>query len=213
MLKKISSATLLIGISIFSQIETAQAEMPGFYAAAQLGYANTHINTGNLVTINNGSTPVALPDLHNPAFAYRLSFGYQFNRYVAAEFGYRHFSNTDIAVFIPNNYSAAASSKERAYDLVAKGMLPLSMQLSGYGKLGVAYVKANSQGYASTTANYTATTNSYSNTWQPTFALGLSYALKPNVPVDFSWNRMQKLGGNSAPSSDFYAVGVSYYFG
>lgn len=214
MLRKIPSATVIISFSMLALSQTAHAEMPGFYAGAQLGYANTHIHTNDLVAINQASTPIPLPDLNNPVLAYRLSFGYQFNRYFAAELGYRHFNNTNINVFIPNAYSATASSKERAYDLVGKGILPLTTQLSAYGKLGMAYVKANSQGYATTTSPYTAFTTSYSNTLEPTFSLGLSYALKPNVPVDFSWNRIQKLGGNSAaPSSDFYALGVSYYFG
>jgi OmpA-OmpF porin, OOP family len=214
MLKKISTATLLVGIASFTMAQAAQAEMPGFYASAQLGYGNTHINTNDLVTINNASGSVGLPDLNKLAIAYRLAFGYQLNENFALEMGYRRFSNTNIGVSLPNAYTAYASSKERAFDLVGKGIIPLTSQLSAYGKLGVAYVKANSQGAASATSPYTASVSDYSNTLEPTFGLGISYALKPNVPIDFSWNRIQKLGGgNHAPSSDFYAVGVSYYFG
>lgn len=210
MLKKISTATLLIGLCA---TQAAQAEMPGFYASAQLGYGNTHINTGNLVTVNNGTSPVGLPDLNNWAIAYRLSFGYQLNQNLAIEVGYRRFSNSDITA-AGANYLATASTQERAFDLTGKAILPLTTELSAYGKLGVAYVKANSQGYATTSGTYTSASNSYANTLEPTFGLGISYALKPNVPIEFSWNRIQKLGGgNHAPSSDFYALGVSYYFG
>ena len=214
MLKKISTAALLVGISIFSLSQTAQAEMPGFYAAAQLGYGNTHINTGNLVSITNGFSPVTLPDLNNMALAYRLSFGYQLNQNLAIELGYRRFSNTSINAGDGSHYSAVASSQERAFDLVGKSIIPLTNQFSVYGKWGIAYVKPNSHGVANTTSGYTASTTDYSNTLEPTFGLGISYALKPNVPIDFSWNRIQKIGGdNHAPSSDFYAIGVSYYFG
>lgn len=213
MLKKISTATLFVSIAAFSITPAARAEMAGFYAGAQLGYGNTHINTGNLVTVNNGTSPIALPDLNNWAIAYRLSFGYQLNQNLAVELGYRRFSNTNITADNAN-YLATASSQERAFDLTGKAILPLTTELSAYGKLGVAYVKANSQGYASTTEPYTSSGNSYANTLEPTFGLGISYALKPNVPVEFSWNRIQKVGGgNHAPSSDFYALGVSYYFG
>ncbi|MDQ8038856.1 MAG: outer membrane beta-barrel protein [Rickettsiella sp.] len=211
MLKKISTATLLI--SSLSMIQAARAEIPGFYASAQLGYGNTHINTSNLVNVANAGTPIGLPNLNNNAIAYRLAFGYQMNENFAVEFGYRRFSNTDISAS-GTNYSAGASSKERAFDLVGKSIVPLINGLSAYGKLGIAYVKANSQGYASATSPATTSFSSYSNTLEPTFGLGLSYNLKPNVPIDISWNRIQKLGGNNhAPSSDFYAVGVSYYFG
>ncbi|WP_218813308.1 outer membrane beta-barrel protein [Rickettsiella endosymbiont of Dermanyssus gallinae] len=211
MLKKISTAALLIGICI---TQSARAEMDGFYAGAQLGYGNTHINTSNLVTINNGVSSVALPDLNNWAAAYRLSFGYQLNKNLAVEVGYRRFSNSEITATGGTNYLATASAQERAFDLTGKAILPLTKELSAYGKLGVAYVKANSQGYATTNGSYTSTSHSYTNTLEPTIGLGISYALKPNVPVEFSWNRIQKIGGgNHAPSSDFYALGVSYYFG
>jgi OmpA-OmpF porin, OOP family len=214
MLKKISTATLLV--SIFSAItQTAHAEMPGFYASAQLGYGNTHINTSDLVTVSNNTSPVSLPNLNSLALAYRLAFGYQLNENLAVEMGYRRFSNTDIGVSTAN-YTVGASSKERAFDLVGKSIVPITHQLSVYGKLGIAYVKPNSQGYSSgaTATSYKVVTHDYSNTLEPTFGLGISYALKPNVPIDFSWNRIQKLGGdNHAPSSDFYALGVSYYFG
>lgn len=213
MLKKTATATLFVGITVFSITQSAQAEMPGFYASAQLGYGNTHITTSDLVSINNGASPVALPDLNNWAAAYRLSFGYQLNENLAVEFGYRRFSNTYINASGGNHYLATASSKVRVFDVMGKGIWPLTPKLSTYGKLGIAYVKTNSQGYAETTGSYSAYTNDYSNTLEPAFGLGISYALKPNVPIDFSWNHIQKLGASQAPSSDFYALGVSYYFG
>jgi opacity protein-like surface antigen len=214
MLKKISTTALLLGISAVALSQAAHAEMPGFYAGAQLGYGNTHINTSNLVTVHNGSSSIALPGLNKIALAYRLSFGYQFNRSLAVEFGYRRFSNTDINAGDGANYYASASSQERAFDLVGKSILPLTNRLSIYGRWGIAYVKPNAHGYAVLKGSYTASTARYSNTLEPTFGLGISYALKPNVPIDFSWNRIQKTGANNhAPSSDYYALGVSYYFG
>lgn len=214
MLKRNTIATtLLLSCSAVGFTQNAQAEMPGFYAGAQLGYANSHINTTNLVTVNNGTSPVPLPGLNNLALAYRLSFGYQFDRYWAMEFGYRHFSHTDMSA-VTNNYMASASSKSSAFDLTAKGILPVTPKLSLYAKLGLAYLRPNSQGGLIPITPYSGTTNSYAKTLEPTYGLGISYALKPNVPVEFSWNRIQKAGGsNHAPSSDFYSLGVSYYFG
>ena len=212
MLKRNTSA-LLLASTILSVTANVHAEMPGFYAGAQLGYANSHINTTNLVTVNNGTSPVALPDLNNLALAYRLSFGYQFDQYWAMEFGYRHFGHTDISV-ATNNYLATASSKSSAFDLTAKGILPVTDKLNLYAKLGLAYLRPNAQGGLIANSPYSGTMNSYAKTLEPTFGLGISYALKPNVPVEFSWNRIQKAGGsNHAPSSDFYSLGVSYYFG
>lgn len=213
MLKRNTSALLLFSTTLFTLAQNAQAEMPGFYANAQLGWANSHINTNDLVTVSNGTSPVALPGLNNLAIAYRLSFGYQFDRHWAMEFGYRHFNNTGISVGTAN-YIANASSKSSAFDLTAKSILPVTPKLALYAKLGLAYVRPNSQGSVLAISPFNGTAHAYSKTLEPTFGLGISYSLKPNVPVEFSWNRIQKMGGsNHAPSSDFYALGVSYYFG
>lgn len=213
-LKRNTTTLLLVGAMAAFSTQNVCAEMPGFYAGAQLGYANSHINTTNLVTVNNGTSPVPLPDLNKLALAYRFSFGYQFDPHWAMEFAYRHFSNTDISVST-NDYIANASSKSSAFDLTTKGILPVTTKLSLYAKLGIAYLRPNSQGSLLViTSSYHGTTNSYSKTLEPTFGLGVSYALKANVPVEFSWNRIQKMGGdNHAASSDFYSLGVSYYFG
>lgn len=212
MLKK-STSILLLASAIMPITQNVQAEMPGFYAGAQLGYANTHLNTTDLVTINNGNAPVALPGINNILLTYRLSFGYQFDQHWAMEFGYRHFNNASSSA-VTSNYIASASSKMSAFDLTAKGILPVNSKLSLYAKLGLAYLRPNSQGGFIVNPPYNGTSVSFPKTFEPTFGLGISYALKPNVPVEFSWNRIQKTGGgNHAPSNDFYSLGVSYYFG
>ncbi len=212
MLKRNTIPFLLMSTALVIT-QNVQAEMPGFYAGAQLGYANTHLNTTDLVTVNHATSPVSLPGLNNILLTYRLSFGYQFDQHWAMEFGYRHFNNASTSAF-SNNYIASASSKMSAFDLTAKGILPLNSKLNLYAKLGLAYLRPNTHGSLNVIAPYNGTTNSYSKTLEPTFGVGISYALKPNVPVEFSWNRIQKMGGsNHAPSSDFYSLGVSYYFG
>jgi opacity protein-like surface antigen len=215
MLKRNAIApTLLLALATLSLAQTAAAEMAGFYANAELGYVVPHIHTTDLINISNANTPVGLPGLNDYLLAYRLGFGYQFDPHWAMEFGYRHFSHNNISTGT-NNYNASASTKENAFDFVGKAIVPVSAKLNLYAKLGVAYLRPNAQGSSAFTNNpYTVFANSYSNTLEPTFGLGISYALNPNVPIELSWNRIQKLGGsNHAPSSDFYSLGVSYYFG
>lgn len=205
--------TLLLASTLLAMTQNVQAEMPGFYAGAQLGYANTHINTTDLVTVNNGISSVRLPGLNNNLLTYRLSFGYQFDQHWAMELGYRHFSPSDSSA-ITTHYIASSSNKVSAFDLSAKGILPVTSKLDLYAKLGIAYLRPNAHGGLIVTAPYSGTTNSYSKTLEPTFGVGISYTLRPDVPVEFSWNRIQKMGSNNhAPSNDFYSLGVSYYFG
>lgn len=205
---------LLLALATLGLAASARAEMAGFYANAQLGYVAPHIHTSDLINISNANTPVGLPGLNDYLLAYRLGFGYQFDPHWAIEFGYRHFSHNNISIGT-NNYNASASTKENAFDFLGKVIVPVSCTINLYAKLGVAYLRPNAQG-SSTFANspFSAFVNSYSNTLEPTLGVGISYALKPNVPIEFSWNRIQKLGGSHhAPSSDFYSLGVSYYFG
>ncbi|EDP47042.1 outer membrane beta-barrel protein [Rickettsiella grylli] len=212
MLKRNTTALLTGAITLFCT-QNVRAEMAGFYAGLQLGYANTSINTMHLLTLNNGTSPVPLPELNQWAFAYRLSFGYQFDQYWAIEGGYRHVNPTDIFVSTPE-YTVNASSQSSAFDLTVKSIVPITCKLSVNAKLGIAYLHPHAHGSVSVIAPYSGTGHTYSNTLEPTFGLGMSYTLKPNVPVEFSWNRIQKMGGdNHAPSSDFYSLGVAYYFG
>ncbi len=97
------------------------------------------------MTVNHATSPVSLPGLNNILLTYRLSFGYQFDQHWAMEFGYRHFNNASTSAF-SNNYIASASSKMSAFDLTAKGILTVNSKLNLYAKLGLAYLRPNSQG-------------------------------------------------------------------
>lgn len=213
MVKKNFSNILCVSIVVFGISATARAEMPGFYAGLQLGYANTNMHTANLLTLQKETLAVGLPNLKNWRIAYRLNFGYQLNENFAMEIGYRRFGKSNISVK-NDSYQVATSFQERAFDLTGKAIVPLTAAISAYGKLGIAYVRVDSQVDASVKKPYVSAPKNYTNGFEPTFGLGVSYAITPDVPIEFSWNRIQKISSaNHAPSSDFYALGVSYYFG
>ena len=207
----------LIGLVTVSQLlspSVSQAEEEGFYAEAQLGYVNSHLSTKQLITLYHDQQAITLPAIHPYSLAYRLAFGYQLNPHLSFESGYRRFQATQIQAAKNNDYSLNTSQHLHAFDVLAKFSLAVTRSLSINGKCGVALVWPHIRTISTTQAPYRSTNPAYKNRLAPAFALGFSYALKPNVPLTFSWNRIQALGQrHQLPSSDFYALGTAYYFG
>lgn len=179
----------------------ASAAAPGFYVGGQAGWGDTHYSKSDLV----GNLPAG--NLDNTGIAGRLFAGYQFDQNWAAELGFTKFSDTKIKNIAGTGIDGKV--KQHAFDLVGKGILPLENGFNLYGKLGVAYVSADpSASYEGVTVSGDTEHKLY-----PTFSAGLSYDITPNVPVDISWNRIQKIGNGDIQSSDFIALGIAYNFG
>jgi OmpA-OmpF porin, OOP family len=189
--------TLLLFLSSLPSL--SDASIPGFYILGQIGSGNTHAEASDATALSIDSKIV---------FTGRIAGGYQFNQNLAMEIGYLRFSDV--------NFSGVAgvpgqnvSLREKAIDFVAKPILPLSNNFDIYGKLGLAYFKANGSIIVNGKSYL-----GYSDSWVPALGLGLNYDITPNVVVDLAWTRLQTVGGNNAiPSADFYSLGLAYYFG
>lgn len=200
MLTKKFLVNSFISIATTGFLLTAQAATPGFYVGIQGGYSDTHFSQGDISMTGTGlSTSIKDHGLASRAFA-----GYQFNENWAGELGYTRFNDTRL-----NNIKDKeghsypnGSLKEHALDLVAKGTWPLADQFNIYAKLGVAAIEA----YGADTV-----TNDFGTKINPTFGAGISYELNRQVPIDISWTRIQKWGGN-IPNADFFAIGIAYKF-
>jgi OmpA-OmpF porin, OOP family len=197
MCKKIWIRHLLFFLYSFPGL--TQASIPGFYILGQIGSGNTHAEAGNAAAISVDNRVV---------FTGRLAGGYQFNQNLALEIGYTRFSDVKF-LGVGGILGQDVSLQEKALDFLMKPIFPLSTNFNVYAKLGLAYVKANGSAF-SNGVNYL----NYSDCWDPTLGLGLSYDITPNVLLDLAWMRLQSAGGNnSIPSADFYSVGLAYYFG
>lgn len=198
MLKKIRTKILFLLSSCCFPL-LGNASIPGFYILGQLGTADTHQEASNAAALSINS---------KMAFTGRIAGGYQFNQNVAFEIGYTRFSDVDFSG-VGGVPGANVSLSEKAIDFMAKPMLPISSNVNLYAKLGLAYLKANGSAVVNG-RNYLG----YSDSWNPSFGVGLSYDITPFVPIDLAWTRIQSVGGgNSIPSTDFYSIGLAYYFG
>jgi opacity protein-like surface antigen len=175
------------------------ASIPGFYLLGQLGTADTHQQASNAAALFiNGKM----------SFTGRIAGGYQFNQNVAFEMGYTQFSDVNFSgVAGVNNQNVSLG--EKAVDFTAKPMLPLSNNFNIFARLGLAYFKANGSSLVNNRSYL-----GYSDSWDPSFGLGLSYDLTPFIPLELAWTRIQNVGGNNTtPSTDFFSLGLAYYFG
>jgi OmpA-OmpF porin, OOP family len=191
--KKLLVAAALAGFSMVGFSSAANAALPGYYIGGQLGWGDTHISN---YSDTSGYT------FDQTGVAGRVFGGYQVNQNFATELGYTHFSNTDVKA----KSSGVKQGDIEAYavDLTAKGILPLNDVTNIYGKLGPAWIKeTGASGFSGSKDKV-----------YPTFGVGVSYDITPNVPVDLSWNRIQRIGGSdNIPSTDLFSVGIAYNFG
>lgn len=205
---KIAAAVVLAAGSLLSM--TASAAVNGFYAGAQMGYADTGYTAHNL-GLDGTDASVDSNGIAGGVFA-----GYQLNPYFAVQGGYTKFSDADIKhANLGLGFEGHGKVEEQAFDLVGKGILPLQKGFSLYGDAGMAVVLAkakmtvdgNTQG-----VTFSDTTSNDKTKILPTFGVGVSYDLTPKVPVSLGWTRIQKMGGNSIQSVDMGMVSVAYHF-
>jgi|GEM_PF-362809 len=248
MLKKTLLRLTLAAAVALGTVGVANASnVTGPYVGGQLGWGDTHVtslsdypghgNVSNTIGILNAipwSTYSTSSSNDDNGLAGRLFVGYQFTPNLALEFGYAKFhnatvkgSNNGTIVWDPSdtdtvNYSYKGVTREQAFDLAAKGIVPLRSDVSVYGKVGVAYVQQRMVLTDSMTASSTAPDfgtvvappHRYaksSNKFLPEFGVGVSYDITPNVPIDLSWTHIQRTSG-SIQNIDYAMLGVAYKF-
>lgn len=150
----------------------------GIYVGGGLGFS--HTNAGTLLSNDKNN------------FAFGFDAGYQVNQYLAAEFGY---INVD------------RKSHESAYilDLVAKGILPVTDQISLFGKAGLARVAVSE-----TQSGTTLTGSRYTGI----LGAGVSYNINNSLSVDAQVLHAFKTSsdGLNWPGITTTLVGLSYKF-
>jgi len=127
----------------------------------------------------------------NEEFSWSLFGGYQANRYLGAEFGYR-----DLGTQTLGGTTVDAS----AWELVGVGRVPLFDRFSAYGKLGGYLGRSHGGGINE-------------NNTDLTFGAGLEYAMTRNLALRGEWQRYSDLGGGGfGAKNDLDIVGLSVLY-
>lgn len=188
---KIAKKLCLISLLALSS-SAAFAAVPGFYVGAQLGDADNHYS--------NSNANVTSSNIDDTGIAGRIFGGYEFTPLWGLELGYIRFSNIKYSNI--NGTASSGEIKQDAVDILGKRSFPFDNGVSLVAKAGMAVE----------TARHDSNVGNDDNEVQPVFGIGVSYDIIPQIPVELSYMRYQDVGGN-IPSSDFLALGVSYYFG
>lgn len=197
-------ATLIISISTISFLNSTLAAIPipsGWYTGGSAGMSRlSRYYNGAGTSINNNS---------GSRLGWELNAGYKFLPFLAAEAGYTSYADVPIDNSVG---SKAATVRARyAYDLVAKGILPLAITgVEIFGKLGIAGIHtevkdAGLAGAAGISLGSVTKTGGY-------MGGGGSYFISPSFAVTVQWSRTRG-GKNSTGNSDLYSGGIAYFLG
>lgn len=185
----------------------------GYYMGLQVGKATTDY-TANQLKIDNISVPrgPAVTTTTKKSFGFRLYGGYQYNEYLAAEFGVTRFGE----LTVDGIYGiSGANINVRPYglDLVGKVMMPVADNFAPYVKLGVidSLVTFN----ANTSARPLNTKFKKSiqqSQFRATYGIGVSYDFSAQISADLSWMFVVGGGGNLVTNMRLGSLGIAYHF-
>lgn len=217
--KKALVTALIAGAGILGISSIACAEVPGFYAGAQVGYGYQYLDNPNFIpSLESNLSPVSSTTSSSSknGFAGGVYGGYQFNDYFGAELGYIHFPNASFSNTATGFNSLGSStvnsidltSTENVIDLMLKAQVPFGGGFGAYAKFGGGYVynKFDST-FNSVSSNPVATafntvnSSGSNNQFKPIGAIGFTYDIYDYFVVDLSYTYLFGSSGNSTSSS------------
>ncbi|PHV12277.1 outer membrane beta-barrel protein [Chitinimonas sp. BJB300] len=178
-----------LSLLVIAGVLAAPVLAEGFYAGAEVGRTNMK-GEGDTKAIKGNATDVGV-------FA-----GYQFHPNVAVEAGYRDLGKVKSSPSDGVNVSA----KSRALHASVLGIVPVTDELSLYGRVGVA--KLNTK----LAANVAMPGNSFvpRSDVKGMFGLGARYAVSKEFGLRTEYTQFSKIGGNLKIST--FTVGGDYSF-
>lgn len=195
----ISSATYAASASAY---HPCQFSRTGFYLGAAVGATDTN---HKITAFNNPTTGAVVENgvVDNDGFGLRGLVGYQFNKYFAAEAGITKFARAEGRGL---NYAGGTLNNngyinEHAFDLTAKGILPIVNRISLYAKLGAAYLMSST--------NVDTVFSKDHNIVRPWLGAGISFDVTKHLAFDASYNRIQSSGTIRSP--EFLGLGFYWY--
>jgi OOP family OmpA-OmpF porin len=123
--------------------------------------------------------------------SYKILGGYQINKHFAAELGYINFGKTS---------ANGVEFKGTAWEAVGVGILPIGDKFGVYGKAGLFWGDATSNGTKDDSVEFT-------------YGVGVSFDFTPQFAIRGEWQKYTDVGGGSSGSDvDVLSVGVVYRF-
>ena len=167
----------------------AAAADNGYYIGGSLGQARPNFDTAG--SANNANTTINSSD-----GIYKVFAGYQFHKYFSFEATYINLGSY--------NVSNGNTIEPAGWGIALVGTLPIANNVSLLGRIGEYRMRQKMNPIAID-----------DNSWSPSFGAGLKYDFNPNLSARAEYERIQKIGTNSATISEdanVYSVGLGYKF-
>lgn len=200
--KQIYCASIITGLIALPLTTTAFADCPSGCLPAPCGwYVELNVGYSKISNVNFPGSAT------NQNYGGNLNLGYKFMPYFGMELGYTQFGNTKITAF----NQTVATIKHYAYDLAAKGIIPMGCTgFEFFAKFGVQRNNV-SVSINNTVATFFHISNSRSKGETGLFlGLGGEYYSTSNMAVVFQWQRTN--GNSTSGVLDLYSIGVNYIF-
>ncbi|VVC76560.1 hypothetical protein AQUSIP_18760 [Aquicella siphonis] len=233
--KQMAAAAIMSGALLMSGTQSHAAQ-PGLYLGGQLGWGNvteSGVSRGDMGQMINEALGYGNFTVTNfkgttdeTGFAWRVFGGYQIGYHWAAEIGWTLFprlpidayaSGDDHTTGLPYQAGTSGTFKTSAFDLVGKYIYPLPCCFNLYGKLGLAYLTGRSNmsvNVSETGLVATADDSDITNRLYPTGGIGLGYDFRPDISMDLSYTRIQRVGNShQLGSMDLVLLAMALHFG
>lgn len=196
---RIKKSLLAIGLCITTGVSLATPH--GFYIHATPGSSDTHQERDDFTNAENQTPQAGTTD--STGFGWRAGGGYQYNAYIATEFGYTDFGDANGNTLAYTNADVESGTiKEYANDFTIKAMWPLADQVSPYLDLGAAYIHSNLKLSSGSSQNY--------HSIQPRYGAGVNFTITNHFSTGIGWDRIN--GSTNIPSADLLGINFNYSF-
>lgn len=186
----------------------------GLYAVGEVTHSRDTLSTGtnDAALTSAGATALTSSGKGN-SNQWRLQLGYKLNPNFAVEAGYIDFGKAKYSASYTDG-TAQGRVKAGGFDVAALGILPLTDNISVFGKAGIAAARVKSSLSASAPASEASDSTS-ANVVGPLVGLGASYKLSDAMDVRAEYDHASNLGKSGSTgkiSSNMLSVGLAYHF-
>ncbi len=210
--RKSGTLSLMVLAAITSPI--AMAQDAGWYIGANAGQSRAKIDDARITSglLAGGFTTTSIANDERDT-GYKLFTGYQFNKYFALEGGYFDLGKFGFTANTNPAGSLRGEIKLRGLNLDLVGTLPLTDNLSAFGRVGAAYAEAKDT-FRGSGLVIVRNPNPSTKQTNVKYGGGLQYAFNDawSMRLEAERYRVNDAVGNKG-DVDLYSAGLVYRFG
>lgn len=185
----------------------------GPYVVGEVTHSNLSLDTGTFDRDLSAAGATGLTSRDNGSGnQWRLQAGYKFNPYFAVEAGYIDLGKADYRANFAGG-TAKGSEKAGGLDLAILGILPITENLSVFGKAGAVAEKVETR--LTSTAPAATSFKDSSTMVSPLVGVGATYSVMKNMDLRFDYDHVSNIGKSGKGgkmSDDMLSAGLSYNF-